>query len=80
MLYFHFFKFQFKFVEPLIHIYFQVGEGSGIVETPQQKFQRLQHEIRILAEEVNQVKVSFDNIDTIYIWILKPDFIIESLL
>ena len=36
-------------------IYLQTGE-IGVKETPQQKFQRLQHEIRELAEEVNQIK------------------------
>ena len=36
-------------------IYLQTGE-IGVKETPQQKFQRLQHEIRELAEEVTQIK------------------------
>ncbi|XP_052248024.1 dynactin subunit 2-like isoform X1 [Dreissena polymorpha] len=31
-------------------------EGTGKIETPQQKFQRLQHEIRELTEEVNKIK------------------------
>ncbi|XP_046565724.1 dynactin subunit 2-like [Haliotis rubra] len=31
-------------------------QGSTAKETPQQKYQRLQHEIRELAEEVNQIK------------------------
>ena len=35
----------------------QVGDGSGERETLQQKYQRLQHEMRELAEEVTQVKV-----------------------
>ena len=33
----------------------QTGE-IGAKETPQQKFQRLQHEIRELTEEVTQIK------------------------
>ncbi len=28
-----------------------------MLETPQQKFHRLQHEIRLLAEDINQAKV-----------------------
>ncbi|KAK2177145.1 hypothetical protein NP493_616g01055 [Ridgeia piscesae] len=33
-----------------------VGEGCGVRETPQQKYQRLQHEMRELSEEVTQIK------------------------
>ncbi|KAL4222412.1 Dynactin subunit 2 [Mactra antiquata] len=33
-----------------------IGEGSGKVETPQQKYLRLQHELRELTEEVNSIK------------------------
>ncbi|WAQ95098.1 DCTN2-like protein [Mya arenaria] len=32
------------------------GEGEGKIETPQQKFQRLQSEIRELTEEVSRIK------------------------
>ncbi|XP_076360765.1 dynactin subunit 2 [Tachypleus tridentatus] len=35
-----------------------VGEGTREPETPQQKYQRLQHEMRELLEEVNEVKES----------------------
>jgi hypothetical protein len=35
----------------------QLGEAAGIKETPEQKFQRLQHEIRELAEDLNLIKV-----------------------
>ncbi|XP_050418061.2 dynactin subunit 2 [Patella vulgata] len=35
-----------------------VGEGGVARETPQQKYQRLQHEMRELAEEVSQIKES----------------------
>ncbi|KAK3588148.1 hypothetical protein CHS0354_012206 [Potamilus streckersoni] len=33
-----------------------LGEGMGKMETPQQKYVRLQHEIRELAEELNKIK------------------------
>ncbi|XP_060578702.1 dynactin subunit 2-like [Ruditapes philippinarum] len=36
-----------------------LGEGTGKVESPQQKYMRLQHEIRELSEEVSKIK---DNI------------------
>ena len=36
--------------------YEMLGEGSS-KETPQHKFNRLQHEIRELAEELEQIKV-----------------------
>lgn len=36
---------------------FQLGEGAGKVESPQQKYLRLQHELRELTEEVNSIKV-----------------------
>ena len=36
------------------------GDGSS-PETPLQKFQRLQHEIRELTEEVSKIKVSSDD-------------------
>jgi hypothetical protein len=36
---------------------FQVGEACDIKETPEQRFQRLQHEIRELAEDLNAIKV-----------------------
>ena len=37
--------------------YEMLGEGAA-KETPQNKFNRLQHEIRELAEELEQIKVS----------------------
>jgi len=37
--------------------YEMVGEGSKEPETPQQKYQRLQHEVRELMEEVEKLKV-----------------------
>ena len=39
--------------------YEMLGEGVA-KETPQNKFNRLQHEIRELAEELEQIKVCFD--------------------
>ncbi|XP_002732686.1 dynactin subunit 2-like isoform X2 [Saccoglossus kowalevskii] len=38
--------------------YEMVGEESGLPETPIQKYQRLQHEIRELSEEVEQIKTT----------------------
>ena len=37
---------------------FQLAEGAQKEETPAQKYQRLQHEIRELSEQVNTIKVS----------------------
>jgi len=33
-----------------------LGEGAGVKETPDQRFQRLQHEIRELAEDISLIK------------------------
>jgi hypothetical protein len=35
----------------------QLEDGATKVETPQQKYQRLQHEIRELTEDVAKIKV-----------------------
>ena len=45
----------------LLLFYNQLGETAGIKETPEQKFQRLQHEIRELTEDINLIKVTIDN-------------------
>ena len=42
-----------------------LGEGAA-KETPQNKFNRLQHEIRELAEELEQIKVS------LCLWLRDP--------
>ncbi|XP_077978187.1 dynactin subunit 2-like isoform X2 [Glandiceps talaboti] len=36
--------------------YEMVGEGCGVIETPMQRYQRLQHEIRELAEDVDKIQ------------------------
>uniref|UniRef100_A0A4W3JUA4 Dynactin 2 (p50) n=1 Tax=Callorhinchus milii TaxID=7868 RepID=A0A4W3JUA4_CALMI len=36
--------------------YEMLGEGSGVKESPQQKYQRLLHEMQELSEEVEQIK------------------------
>ncbi|EOA92986.1 Dynactin subunit 2, partial [Anas platyrhynchos] len=36
----------------------QLGEGVGAKETPQQRYQRLQHEVQELVREVEQIQVS----------------------
>lgn len=36
----------------------QLGEGLGTKETPQQRYQRLQHEVQELMQEVEQIQVS----------------------
>lgn len=36
----------------------QLGEGLGAKETPQQRFQRLQHEVQELLRDVEQIQVS----------------------
>lgn len=36
----------------------QLGEGLGAKETPQQRYQRLQHEVQELVREVEQIQVS----------------------
>lgn len=36
----------------------QLGEGPGAKETPQQRYQRLQHEVQELVREVEQIQVS----------------------
>ena len=36
----------------------QLGEGLGAKETPQQRYQRLQHEVQELFREVEQIQVS----------------------
>ena len=40
----------------VIYYYLQLGEGTA-KETPEQKFNRLQHEMRELAEELDHIKV-----------------------
>ena len=40
----------------IIYYYLQLGEGTA-KETPEQKFNRLQHEMRELAEELDHIKV-----------------------
>ncbi|NXX76229.1 DCTN2 protein, partial [Urocolius indicus] len=37
-----------------------LGEGPGARETPQQRYQRLQHEVQELVREVEQIQVSLD--------------------
>ena len=39
------------------HCNLQLEEGSRSLESPQQKLQRLQHEIRELGEEVHKIQV-----------------------
>lgn len=41
----------------LFYIFFQLGEGSGVKETPQQKYQRLVNEIQELVQEVDTIQV-----------------------
>lgn len=36
----------------------QLGEGLGLKETPQQKYQRLLHEVQELSSEVEKIQVS----------------------
>lgn len=36
----------------------QLGKGLGAKETPQQRYQRLQHEVQELVREVEQIQVS----------------------
>lgn len=36
----------------------QLGEGCGVKETPQQKYQRLVNEIQELVQEVDTIQVS----------------------
>lgn len=35
-----------------------LGEGLGVKETPQQKYQRLLHEVQELTTEVEKIKVT----------------------
>ena len=42
----------FSFLSP------QLGEGLGAKETPQQRYQRLQHEVQELIRDVEQIQVS----------------------
>jgi len=37
----------------------QVGDHSAVKESVEQRYQRLQHELRELAEDVNHMKVNF---------------------
>ena len=37
----------------------QVGDHSVVKESVEQRYQRLQHELRELADDVNRMKVSF---------------------
>lgn len=38
--------------------YEMLGEGLGVKETPQQKYQRLLHEVQELTAEVEKIKVT----------------------
>ena len=38
-----------------------LGEGLGVKETPQQKYQRLLHEVQELTAEVEKIKVTIDS-------------------
>lgn len=45
-------------LDPNLFLSPQLGEGLGAKETPQQRYQRLQHEVQELVREVEQIQVS----------------------
>lgn len=51
-------------IHAISFIYAQLGEGCGVKETPQQKYQRLVNEIQELTQEVDAIQVSWR-------WILR---------
>lgn len=58
-----------SFPSPPPFISLQLGEGVGAKETPQQRYQRLQHEVQELVREVEQIQVS----TTPAVWDLRAD-------
>lgn len=44
-------------IETYYSVLFKVGEGCGVKETPQQKYQRLVNEIQELSQEVDAIQV-----------------------
>lgn len=53
-------------------IFAQLGEGCGVKETPQQKYQRLVNEIQELTQEVDAIQVSWrlDTKGVLAVWSL----------
>lgn len=58
----------------------QLGEGCGVKETPQQKYQRLVNEIQELSEEVEQiqVRVRYTQIHTYFLVTAKICFVTNT--